>query len=151
MTLVAAFIAVTVALALASWWRGHIERVFAFVIVAAGLGIMAATAGHAGGIMAFALWTLISYMLLNFPRAATLYLVSAFCYILELQGHWMIAIQVASNLAGLAGLVAIWYEHPKWKYVGFDWSRRWGALVVDFDAAKRNSQHSEANQKEVAQ
>lgn len=113
---VAAFIALTAALALARLWRRDVCRALAFGFVAAGLCLMAAIQDHAGGIIAFATWTLVSYLLLNFPAASVLFLFSAFCYILELYGVWVLQIQIASNLAGVIGLAAIWYGRPKWNH-----------------------------------
>jgi hypothetical protein len=130
---VVAFIALTGALASAAWWRGQPEKVLAFCVVLIGLCIMAAIRGDAHGIIAFAVWTIASYLLLNFPAAATLYLLSAFCYTLQLQGGWAVATQVFSNVAGLAGLAAVWYGNPKWRYAGLDLSSPGGWLAVDFD------------------
>ena len=138
-----AFLGVTIILAALSLWRRRVENALALGAVAIGLGVMAIIAGNAGGIVAFAVWTLVSYAVLNFRPAAALYLASAFCYILELQGHWLLAIQIASNLTGLVGLAALWYGKPKWRYVGFGRSRHWGLVFVDFNTARRNSSDAE--------
>lgn len=144
-----AFIGVTVILAAASMWRRRFENALAFGAVTAGLSVMALIAGNAGGIVAFAVWTLVSYAVLNFPIAAMLYLVSAFCYILELQGHWMLAIQVASNLAGVAGLAVLWYGTPKWRYVGMGRSRHWGLVFVDFNTSRRDPRAKERSEEQA--
>lgn len=151
MTLLASFIVIALALTGLAWWRGSLERALAFAFVAGGLGVMAAIYEQAGGVVAFAIWTIVSYLLLNFPIAATLYLVSAFCYILELQGVWMFQIQVASNLAGLIGLAVIWYEHPKWRYVGFGRAGIWGRLAVDYNTTSRRQGNAQETKKEAAQ
>jgi hypothetical protein len=51
-----------------------------------------------------------------FPVACLLFLASAFCYILELQGNYTYAIQVISNLAGLSGVFFIALGTPRRKY-----------------------------------
>lgn len=113
---VAAFIVITLALLAASSIMRRHEHAVAFSVVLAGLIVMAVFRSEANGVVAFAVWTMASYLLLNFPVAATLYLASAFCYTLQLSGHLNVALQVASNAAGLLGLVAIWNGTPRWRY-----------------------------------
>jgi hypothetical protein len=137
-----AFMGVVAALLLASLWRGQNAHAVAFLIVLCGLGIMGAIRTQLDGVIGFAVWTLVSYMLLNFPRASTIYLCSAFCYIIELQGYWLLAIQIVSNGLGLAGLVAIWYGTPRIER-GTDlgaifWGRR--PVVVDADQGRFGNQ-----------
>lgn len=115
---VMAFLAITAALVAWRAYKRDRDRALAYAFVLVGLGIMAAIRGHAGGVVAFAVWTLVSYLLLNFPLAAALYLASAFCYIAELQGYGTFAIQIVSNLLGLAGLVAVSVQPPRWRYAG---------------------------------
>jgi len=128
---VAAFIALAAALAGVSAWRGEHERARAFVAVFVGLVVTAATRDHGDGWIAFSIWTLVSYTMLIFPVAATLYLVSAFCYILELQGRWLVGIQVVSNFAGLAGLVAVYRGNPMWRITGGGWLGLGGSVALD--------------------
>lgn len=110
------FIALTFSLAGWKLWKREQAKAVAYIVVALGLVIMSILPGRIDGILAFATWTLVSYALLNFPYAATLYLISAFCYILELQGAFLTPIQIGSNLCGLLGLVAIWNGTPRWEY-----------------------------------
>ena len=149
MTWVLAFCAVTLALIVAAVVVHRPAHAVGFFIVLSGLGLMAVFREDANGIIAFAIWTLASYLLINFPLASMLYLVSAFCYTLQMTGHFNFAIQVFSNILGLAGLAAIWYGKPKWRYVGIDWSRHWGGLAVAFNDEKSNTRHPERNQEKA--
>jgi len=132
----AAFMVLALALCMIRLANRDQARALAYVAILCGLAVMAAIRGDAGGVLAFAVWTLCSYALLNFPVASTLYLFSAFCYILELQGAWQLQIQIASNLAGMAGLVAVWYGKPKWEH-NFAWGSGRGytrSVAVDVKA-----------------
>jgi NAD/NADP transhydrogenase beta subunit len=131
-----AFLALVGGLSVASAIRREPEKALAYAFILGGLLLMLAVRGHANGWIAFAVWTLISYLILNFPIASTLYLASAFCYIFGLWGLSDYAAQVASNIAGLLGLVAVWYGRPKWQYVGNDRPSRWGAVSVAADVAR---------------
>ena len=117
---VLALIAAVSGLACFAAWRRDTPRALAFAIVACGLGAMVPIHEQIDGIIAFSIWTLASYMLRNFPAASLLYLLSAFCYILELKGFYLWQIQALSNVLGVMGLAAIWYGRPKWHHrVGF--------------------------------
>lgn len=127
MTALALITAVT-GLACFAVWRRDYSRALAFAIVACGLCAMVPIHAQIDGIIAFSIWTLASYMLRNFPVASLLYLLSAFCYILELKGVYLWQIQALSNVLGVLGLAAIWYGRPKWHHrVGF--RRGIGAFV----------------------
>lgn len=121
MTLSAAFLALVAALSLVSLARRDYERAVAFAFVFCGLAVMLFAWGNANGWIAFATWTLVSYLILNFPVASTLYLASAFCYIFGLWGWQTHIPQALSNLTGVFGLVAIWYGQPKRQRVSTDW------------------------------
>lgn len=139
---IAAFIALTAALAAVAWWRGDCERAAAFGTVLLGLVVMAALRGDAHGIVAFAVWTVVSYLILRFPVASALYLLSAFCYILWLQGAWDYALQVVSNVSGLAGLAAVQYGKPRFNRVSRHWPRAWGRLALGGNGHIRDSVNS---------
>jgi hypothetical protein len=112
-----AFIAVTGLLCAFQAWRKKFTHAIAFGVICASLCMMIFLRGDPiDGVVAFAVWTLVSHAVLMFPLASILFLLSAFCYILELQGNYAYAIQVTSNLLGLAGVLAVWYGTPKWKY-----------------------------------
>ena len=141
-----AFMGVVTALMIASLWRGHQSHAAAFLVVLCGLGVMGLIRTELDGVLGFAVWTLISYMLLSFPRASTLYLCSAFCYIIELQGQWLMAIQIASNGLGLAGLVAIWYGTPRSER-GIDMGAIfWGRHFVAADADQGRIRNQKAGE-----
>ena len=115
-----ALIAVVAGIACFAAWRKDTPRALAFGIVACGLAAMVPIHSQIDGIIAFSIWTLASYMLRNFPVASLLYLLSAFCYILELKGVYLSQIQALSNVLGVLGLAAIWYGRPKWHHrIGF--------------------------------
>lgn len=134
------FLALTIGLALVAEALNRRAQTIAFLIVAAALLVMVFAWGEAHGVIAFAVWTLASYLLLNFPAAATLYLVSAFLYLVPGGGWYGAALQIASNATGLAGLWMIWNAKPKWEYVGGDRARTWGGVAVGYDTHRRNSQ-----------
>lgn len=143
-----AFMGLVSALALASLWRKRFSHAAAFAVVACGLAVMSLIATRVDGVIAFAVWTLASYALLNFPKAAALYLASAFCYILELQGNWVFAIQVACNILGLVGLAAIWYGTPRREYRPDLGAVFRGGRFVDFDPVESRARHSQASEDE---
>jgi hypothetical protein len=137
-----AFMGIVAVLLVASLWRGQKPHAKAFLAVLCGLGVMGLIRTELDGVLGFAVWTLVSYVLLNFPRASAIYLLSAFCYIVELQGQWLLAIQLVSNGLGLAGLVAIWHGTPRGEHrtdlgVTF-WGRR--PLAVDVDQGSFGNQ-----------
>ena len=141
-----AFIGVVSALALASLWRKRLAHAAAYAVVACGLMVMSLIETRIDGVMAFAVWTLTSYALLNFPKAAAVYLASAFCYILELQGHWVFAIQVSCNILGLVGLAAIWYGTPRREY-RFDIGAAFrGGGLVDFNPVESRARNTKASE-----
>jgi hypothetical protein len=112
-----AFICLVATLCAWQAWRKRFTNALALAVICGGLFLMVFLRGDPiDGIAAFAIWTLVSYLVLMFPLAAILFLVSAFCYILELQGSFAYYIQIASNLAGIAGVLAVWHGKPKWRY-----------------------------------
>jgi hypothetical protein len=112
-----AFIALTGLICAYKAWRKQYTHAIALGIVCLGLLSMTFLRGNPiDGVVAFAVWTLVSYAVLMFPVACLLFLASAFCYILELQGNYAYAIQVISNLAGLSGVFFIALGTPRRKY-----------------------------------
>ena len=136
MTLLGLFMGLVAALIAISAVRREREKATAYAFVFAGLAIMLATWGYSSGWIAFAVWTAVSYLILNFPLASTLYLGSSFCYLLGLWGVDVYSLQVVSNVAGLLGLLAVWHGRPRWKYVGNERPSHWGALSLAFDIAR---------------
>lgn len=145
----AAYIAATCILAGLRWQRRDTARALAYCAVLAGLATMAAIRGPTEGIVAFAVWTLVSYSIRNFPLATTVYLGSAFCYMLELQGAAMLYLQLASNALGVLGLVAIWYGQPRWQYIPSSWIGSSRPLSLGDDIAARGARPQETD-KEAA-
>jgi hypothetical protein len=145
----AAYIAATCILAGLRLWRRDTARALAYCAVLMGLLTMAAIRGPAEGIVAFSVWTLVSYSLRNFPLATTVYLGSAFCYMLELQGAAMLYLQLASNALGVLGLVAIWYGQPRWQYIPPSWIGFSRPLSLGDDIAARSTGPQETD-KEAA-
>ena len=145
----AAYIAATCILAGLRLQRRDTARALAYCAVLAGLVTMAAIRGPAEGIVAFSVWTLVSYSMRNFPLATTVYLGSAFCYMLELQGAAMLYLQLASNALGVLGLVAIWYGQPRWQYVLPGWIGLGGPVSLGDDLAARGSRPAKSD-KEIA-
>lgn len=133
----AAYIAATCILAGLRWQRRDTARALAYAAVLAGLVVMAAVRGPSEGIVAFSVWTLVSYSLRNFPLATTVYLGSAICYMLELQGAAMLYLQLASNALGVLGLVAIWYGQPRWQYIFHSWTGLGRPVSMGDDIAAR--------------
>jgi hypothetical protein len=111
-------------------WRKDYPRSIVFAVVIAGLVLMIAIPSRDGvdGIVAFAIWTIASYMLRNFSWASVLFLSSEFCYNLELKGLYLWQIQAVSNVLGVVGLAAIWYGRPKWDHK-FSFGRGVGSPV----------------------
>lgn len=141
-----AFIGIVAGLLLASLWRGRKSHAMAYLAVLCGIGVMGAVRTELDGVLGFAVWTLVSYTLLNFPRASTLYLCAAFCYIIELQGQWLLAIQLASNGLGLAGLVAIWYGTPRSERRTDLGPVFWGRRLVAVDVDQGNNRNPQAGE-----
>ena len=133
MTAAMGYAMLTFALLAHRLFKADSARTIAFGAVLLGLLLMIGIQGNAGGIVAFAAWTLVSYAVLNFPVASMLYLFAALCYILKLQGAYPYGVQIVSNLSGVAGLVAIWYGKPRWQY-NVDlraWGWRVGVMASD--------------------